>query len=133
MPFTRAGSVPRPSVTRYTDFAERLLADLRVLLFLFAGDFFFSFCVTEQKYTTSSAGIGLHLHAHAFPKSDVIFNLCSSKCGIGIKPCGVRVALAVYFHMVIARCALPRANRVSVTWTKIFCVHGIERKIVISL
>src|ERR1700737_678665 len=66
---------------------------------------------------------------HAVPEGDVVFDLSGLRLGVRVEPRRIRIGLAVDRDRVVARLALPVADRVRVAWPEEFPVDRGRGKI----
>src|SRR5262249_8821169 len=73
------------------------------------------------------------VHVHAVPERDVVRDLLGGVLGLRIEPRGVFVDLPVDHDVVVARRALPRAERVGTALAQMLAAYGCGREILIAL
>src|SRR5271165_30451 len=73
------------------------------------------------------------LHLNALPERHESLDLLRRRLGLRIKPRRSGIPLALDFHVVVTRRALPRTHRVGIARLEIFLTDRIRRKILIPL
>src|SRR5438094_5888261 len=91
-------------------------------------------CSSDALRTTVLAPSALlDLDAHAFPKGDTVLDFGGCGLWCGVRPCGIVIADAIHFDMIVLRSALPRTDRGVIAGLEKFLFDTVGREILVAL